>query len=78
MLKIQNASLVKKNKDIINEELEKKLTALNESLINVQAENIELTDKIEQYSKLIKNVKSCTEINYVVEELKNFENCLLI
>ncbi|EUT93167.1 hypothetical protein PFAG_00295 [Plasmodium falciparum Santa Lucia] len=42
MLKAQNISLLEKNKDLVNEELDKKLNALNSSLIYVQKENIQL------------------------------------
>ncbi|EAA18604.1 hypothetical protein [Plasmodium yoelii yoelii] len=61
MLKVQNFNFIEKNKDLINEELEKKLTSLNSSLIDVQKENIYLKELVDQYSKLIKNIENCSE-----------------
>ncbi|CRG98703.1 conserved Plasmodium protein, unknown function [Plasmodium relictum] len=78
MLKAQNLSLLEKNKDIIDEEIETKLKALNSSLIYVQKENIELKEILDQYSKLIANIKKCSEMNDIMKELDKFKNYLLI
>ncbi|SCM05314.1 conserved Plasmodium protein, unknown function [Plasmodium chabaudi adami] len=78
MLKAQNFNFIEKNKDLINEELEKKLTALNSSMIDVQKENIHLKEMIDQYSKLIKNLENCSEIKAINEELDKFKSSLLI
>ncbi|CXH95669.1 conserved Plasmodium protein, unknown function [Plasmodium berghei] len=78
MLKAQNFNFIEKNKDLINEELEKKLIALNSSLIDVQKENIHLKELVDQYSRLIKNIENCSEINVVTEELDKFKSSLLI
>ncbi|KNG78344.1 hypothetical protein PFMG_04576 [Plasmodium falciparum IGH-CR14] len=78
MLKAQNISLLEKNKDLVNEELDKKLNALNSSLIYVQKENIQLQDVLDQYSKLIKNIKDCPDMKAVNDELNKFANYLSI
>ncbi|SBS81368.1 conserved Plasmodium protein, unknown function, partial [Plasmodium ovale curtisi] len=78
MLKVQNISLLEKNKDILSEELENKLAALNSSLIQVQKENIQLKEMVNQYSRLITNIRNCPEVNFIKDEMEKFKNCLLI
>ncbi|CRG94350.1 conserved Plasmodium protein, unknown function [Plasmodium gallinaceum] len=78
MLKAQNMNILEKNKDIIDEETENKLKALNSSLIYVQKENIELKEILDQYTKLITNIKKCSEISDIMKELDKFKNYLLI
>ncbi|EWC78983.1 hypothetical protein C923_00315 [Plasmodium falciparum UGT5.1] len=57
---------------------DKKLNALNSSLIYVQKENIQLQDVLDQYSKLIKNIKDCPDMKAVNDELNKFANYLSI
>ncbi|SBT70552.1 conserved Plasmodium protein, unknown function [Plasmodium malariae] len=78
MLKAQNISLLEKSKDIINEELQNKLEALNLSLIYVQKENLHLKEVLDQYSRLITNIKICPAANFLEEELDKFKTYLLI
>ncbi|SBT31613.1 conserved Plasmodium protein, unknown function [Plasmodium ovale wallikeri] len=78
MLKVQNISLLEKNKDILSEELENKLAALNSSLIQIQKENVQLKEMVSQYSRLITNIRNCPEVNFIKEEMEKFKNCLLI
>ncbi|KAI4840394.1 hypothetical protein MKS88_001116 [Plasmodium brasilianum] len=74
----QNISLLEKSKDIINEELQNKLEALNLSLIYVQKENLHLKEVLDQYSRLITNIKICPAANFLEEELDKFKTYLLI
>ncbi|GAW79462.1 hypothetical protein, conserved [Plasmodium gonderi] len=78
MLKAQNINLMEKNKDTINEQLENKLNALNDTLICVQKENIRLQETVEQYVRLMKNINKCAEVNSIKDEVDKFKNYLLI
>ncbi|EDL43172.1 hypothetical protein PVIIG_03505 [Plasmodium vivax India VII] len=78
MLKAQNVNLVERNKDVIDQQMEKKLIALNASLIHVQKENIQLRETVEQYKQLIDNIDNSPEVNSIKEELDKFKKCLLM
>ncbi|CAA9986701.1 conserved Plasmodium protein, unknown function [Plasmodium knowlesi strain H] len=77
MLKAQNINLVERNKDAIDHQMEEKLVALNASLIHVQKENIQLREKLDQYTQLIENIEKCYEVNSIKEELTEFKKYLL-
>lgn len=78
MLKAQNMCLLNNNTDEIRQELDNKLCALNASLMHVQKENIEMREIIDQYSKLITNIKKCSEISQIKNELDKFGNFVSI
>lgn len=78
MLKAQNTCLLDNNKDQIHEELEKKMNALNASLIHTQKENIEMREILDQYSRLITNIKQCSEMSEIMNEIDKFGKYITI
>ncbi|KJP85288.1 hypothetical protein AK88_05070 [Plasmodium fragile] len=73
MLKAQNINLVERNKDAIDHQMEEKLVALNASLIHVQKENIQLRERVDQYTQLMEDIEKCSEVNSIKEELNKFK-----
>lgn len=78
MLKAQNICLLDNNTEQIHQELEKKLSALNSSLILVQKENIEMKEILDQYTRLITNIKHCSKMSEITDELNKFSNYISI
>lgn len=78
MLKVQNTCLLDNNKDKIHEELEKKMSALNAALIHTQKENIEMREILDQYSRLITNIKQCSEMSDIMTEIDKFGKYITI